>query len=403
MSTPELLIAFSGGLDTSYCVHYLGAECGYRVTTITFDCGGLSDAEQEKIAARSAACGAVAHQVVDMREALCEQVLVPLIRSGYRKGGNYPLCVGAERGLQAEGLALHAVKGGFSAVAHGCTAAGNDQVRFDVTLRARLPEGIEILAPIRDQAPSREEITSRLTAAGIAVSASTTTYSVNTSLWGTTLGGGPLHDPSQPIPQDLRDKVVAEVSASDRELSLTFEDGVPVALDGVAAPLWQLIEQLNVLAAEHGVGRGVHLGDTVLGIKGRIVFEAPGAAVIHLAHRELCKLTLGKWQLFLREQPISLYGQLLHEGLWLDPVMRDIEAYLASEQQVVAGTVTVRLGRGTLELVKLDSPHSRMAGRARYGETGFGWDGRDTQGFARILSLGLVQGSRAQSPNRHDH
>lgn len=389
MSRPRLLLSFSGGLDTSFCVVHLGQD--YEVTTVTFDCGGLDDAERAAIAARSKACGAVAHHLVDLRDALCDRVIMPLLRTGYLKGENYPLCVGSERGLQAEALAKMANEQGFDAVGHGCTAAGNDQVRFDVTLRATLKPGIAIEAPIQTLGPSREESAAALREAGLAVDARTTTYSINTSLWGTTIGGGPLHDPSQPVPRDVRERVVAPEAVTEPpiEVALTFEEGVPVALDGVRMPMPALIEAIDRVGAAHAIGRDVHCGDTVLGIKGRILFEAPAAALLHRAHLELNKLTLGKHQLYLREHLKPLYGQLLHEGLWLDPVMRDVEAYFASEQRVVTGTVVLRLGAGTVELVSIDAPHSRMRGKAKYGERTASWDGRDTEGFSKILGLGL--------------
>lgn len=389
MSKPRLLLSFSGGLDTSFCVVHLGKT--YEVTTVTFDCGGLDDAEREKIAARSKECGAVGHSLVDLRPELCERILTPLLRTGYLKGENYPLCVGSERGLQAAHLARLANEGGFDAVGHGCTAAGNDQVRFDVTLRVLLNPGIVIEAPIRDLGPSREQSAADLAAVGIAVEKKLTTYSINTSLWGTTMGGGPLHDPALPVPTDLRlnVKAAADVTAAPREVRVGFEHGAPVSLDGERLPMWELIERLNALGAEHGLGRDVHCGDTVLGIKGRIVFEAPAAAILHRAHLEIDKLCLGKQQLYLRQHLLPLYGQLLHEGFWLDPVMRDIEAYFASEQSICTGTTTLRLGAGTMELVSIDAPHHRMRGKARYGELGAGWTGRDTDGFSKILALSV--------------
>lgn len=389
MSKPRLLLSFSGGLDTSFCVvHYRDR---YEVTTVTFDCGGLDAAEREAIVARSKECGAVKHMVVDLRQEMCDRILTPLIRTGFLKGENYPLCVGSERGLQAAHLARVANEQGFDAVAHGCTAAGNDQVRFDVTLRARLNEGIENLAPIRDLGPSREESAAALAAVNIHTPPKDTVYSINTSLWGTTMGGGPLHDPALPVPHDLRLRVKApeDVTAARRDLAIHFKGGVPVALDGEAMAMPDLIEALNAIGGEHGIGRDVHTGDTVLGIKGRIVFEAPAAALIHRAHLEIDKLTLSKHQLYLRQHLLPLYGQLLHEGFWLDPVFADIEAYFASEAEVCEGVVTLRLGAGTLDLVSVDAPHSRMKGKAVYGETGNGWTGRDTEGFSKILSLGI--------------
>lgn len=389
MSKPRLLLSFSGGLDTSFCVVNLGEK--YEVSTVTFDCGGLDDAERTKIAERSKECGASSHTLVDLRDELCDRILTPLIRTGFLKGENYPLCVGSERGLQAAHLARLANEGGFAAVGHGCTAAGNDQVRFDVTLRTLLNPGIHIEAPIRDLGPSREESADALRQVGIQTEAKTTTYSVNTSLWGTTMGGGPLHDPAKPVPADLRLKVLAasDVTLPDEIVKIGFEGGRPVSIDGVRMGMPALIEALNDRGASHGLGRDVHTGDTVLGIKGRILFEAPAAALIHRAHLELCKLTLSKQQILLRDHLKPTYGQLLHEGFWLDSVMADIEAYFASEQQVVNGEVGLLLGKGTIELVTVDAPQSRMKGRARYGELGAGWDGRDTDGFSKILAIGL--------------
>lgn len=383
------LLGFSGGLDTSYCVLYL-RELGYEVDTVTFDVGGLTDEDRTRIADRSRQCGAGHHKTVDLRQELCDRVLTPLIRGGMLKGGNYPYCVGAERGLQAEGLAQRAIAGNYDAVAHGSTGAGNDQVRFDVTLRALLPDGVEILTPVRTLGLSRAETTARLEAAGIPVEAKTTQYSVNSSLWGTTLGGGPVLDPAQDIPEDLRHRVLHPNDCSmESVLAIEFEHGLPVSMNGERMALPDLIEGLNELGELHGIGRDVHTGDTVLGIKGRIVFEAPAAALIHLAHRELTKLTLSKWQLYLREQATALYGMLMHEGLWLDPVLRDIEAYLENEQMAVEGHVTLYLGRGWVELRNIDSPNSRMKGKALYGETTGGWDGRDAEGFAKLFGQSL--------------
>lgn len=383
------VLAFSGGLDTSYCVLYLRQELGMEVTSVTFDCGGWTEDDRRRITDRARQCGVAEHRWVDLRSDLCERILKPLIRSGFRKGGNYPFCVSAERGLQAQGLAEAALRGGFDAVCHGSTGAGNDQVRFDVTLRAMLPENVSILTPIRSLSLSREETTRRLEAAGIPVDEKTTVYSINSSLWGTTIGGGPLHDPSQPIPRDVRYGVVdpAEVTLDDENVTIGFDAGVPVSLNGEPLSMVELLERLHRLGGSHGIGRDIHTGDTALGIKGRIIFEAPAAAIIHLAHRELMKVVLSKHQLAHRDSVVSLWGTLLHDGLWLDPVLRDIEAYLECEQQHVSGEVTLRLGKGTLELVSLDSVHSRMKGRARYGETTAGWDGRDAEGFAKIQSL----------------
>ena len=390
MAKKRVLLSFSGGLDTSWCVLHL-LEQGYEVSTVTFDVGGVTDEDREEIRQRAEDCGAQHHRWVDMRERLCDRFVVPLLQSGYRKNGNYPLCVGTERGLQAERLGILAMEGNFDAVAHGCTAAGNDQVRFDVTLRTILPSTVPILAPIRDLGPSREECAEQLKQAGLSVDKKTTEYSINTSLWGTTLGGGVLHNPEEPIPYDIRYKVrpFEETPKEAEEVAIAFHAGIPNSVNGDFLWLPEIIERLNRIGADHGVGRDIHTGDTVLGIKGRVVFEAPGAFLLHRAHDELMRLTLGKRQLQFRVVLANTYGQLMHEGLWLDPMMRDIESYLAHEQRRVNGVVTLRLYRGTVELVRLVSGDSRMNDKIRYGEHGDGWVGRDTEGFARILALGI--------------
>jgi argininosuccinate synthase len=362
----RILLAYSGGLDTSWLVGWLTRERNAAVTTLAVDCGGWSDEERAALATRARALGAVDHRLVDARGELFERVLRWLIAGNVRRGGVYPLSVGAERGLQAEVLARVARAEGFDAVAHGCTAAGNDQVRFEAALATLAPE-LNVLAPVRDLAPSRADQRAWLECENLPVPPAGGTYSINQGLWGLTIGGGTMHGSDQPLPEEAWQWTRG--GTGQRTLTLDFEGGVPVALDGRARTPVELIEALNREAGALGVGRGYHLGDTVLGIKGRIAFEAPAAEVLLAAHRELEKLVLIEDQRFWKDHLGEVYGRRLHAGLFHDPLQRDIEAFLGSSQVRVSGRATVRLEGGAVRVEGVSSPFSLMSvSDARYGE-----------------------------------
>jgi len=384
---PLAALAFSGGLDTSYAVLALRRE-GYDVVTVTVDTGGFSSTELEAIERRARELGAVRHLTLDRRREVYDRFFSFLIRGNVLRGGVYPVAVGAERFVQAEALARAAREQECTAVAHGCTAAGNDQIRFDVALAALAPD-LAILAPIRDGQVSREASTAALAEAGITISPKTTRYSVNAGLVGTTVGGGETHDPWQEIPEDAWTEAgsAVEPGAGDLELVIGFDKGLPTSLDGEALPDIDLIARLDDVALPRGIGRGVHLGDTILGIKGRIGFVAPAATVLIAAHRELEKLVLTKRQADFKNAAGAYYGDLLHEGLYLDPVCRDLEALLEASQTRVAGDARVRLRPGRFEVTGVRSPHSLVHEDARYGEESALWTGRDAAGFARIYGL----------------
>lgn len=381
----RILLAYSGGLDTSFLVAWLTRERGAAVTAVTIDCGGFSAREKKEIAARAVALGAVEHRFVDARAELFDRVLKWLIAGNVRRGEVYTLSVGAERGLQAETLAKLARLEGFDALAHGCTAAGNDQVRFETALAVVAPE-LEVLAPVRDLAPSRGEQRTYLEDAGLPVPPAGGRYSINAGLWGLTIGGGELLDSRDPLPDDqwqwTRNARGTEV------VSIGFEDGRPVTLDGEALDPVTLIERLNRRAGSRGVGRGYHLGDTVLGFKGRIAFEAPAAEVLLTAHRELEKLVLTEDQRFWKDHLGEVYGRRLHQGLHHDPFQRDVEAFFASSQARVTGTVRVRLHSGGALVEGIASPFSLMdASDARYGERAASDSIRGAGlGLARVLA-----------------
>lgn len=405
----SILLAFSGGLDTSFCVPHLRETTGEAVHTVTVDTGGLTAAGRAHVEARARTLGAASHTTVDARTELYDDVLGYLIKGNVLRGGVYPLCVGPERVVQARVLIREAGRLGAVAVAHGSTGAGNDQVRFDTALRlladTELAAPLQILAPIRTLGLGRGDAAAFLRERGFEVDAATTDYSVNRGLWGTTVGGRETHASDGILPDHAWPDTVSPRDAPDEPLRITieFERGLPVGMDGENVTSVGLIERLNELGATHGFGRGVHVGDTILGIKGRVAFEAPAALALIAAHRELEKLVLTRWQLVQKSALGDFYGMLLHEGQYFDPVMRDIEAFLDSTQGRVSGTVTIELFKGALRVLGAASPHDLFdAGVARYGESNALWDGRDAEGFARIHGMQALLAARAASQNAGD-
>jgi argininosuccinate synthase len=400
MSEP-IVLAFSGGLDTSFCVPWLAEAYGRPVLTVTVDTGGLDAAAIAGLAERSRQLGAVDHRLIDGRAAFFERVLRFLIMGNVRRGQVYPVCVGAERGTQAQLVALVARQLGSRTVAHGCTAAGNDQVRFDVALRTLAPE-LEVLAPVRDQPRPRAEQVAYLEARGLPVPAFGAAYSVNRGLWGVTIGGRETLDSVESIPESAwvltRGAFDAGTAGArpPRRLRLGFERGVPVAIDGEALAPVDLIERLEEAARVYGIGRGIHLGETILGIKGRVAFEAPAAEVLLTAHRELEKLTLTGRQQRVKETVAAVYGDLVHEGQHLEPVCRDIEALLLSSQARVSGEVRLLLRTGQAFVEGVSSSASLLAAsRGIYGEAAGEWSAADARGFSRLAALPGMLWARA--------
>ncbi|MCP4871123.1 MAG: argininosuccinate synthase [Proteobacteria bacterium] len=380
------VVAFSGGLDTSFVVCWLRREAGARVVTVTVDTGGFDAAELEYIAARSAELGAEEHVFVDGRQMVYDEHLAYLIKGNVLRGAVYPLCVGAERVVQAREVAAVATAREADVVVHGSTGAGNDQVRFEVAMASLAPT-VRCWSPIRDWNVRRASSAAYLGEQGFPVDASTKDYSINAGLWGVTIGGKETHDPWGYPPEEAWPTTVDPSSAPPEgdEVVISFADGLPVALDGVAMSALDLVEAVRARAAAQGVGRDIHLGDTILGIKGRIAFEASAAAVLIPAHRELEKLVLSGAQRFHKDQLGDLYGAMLHEARHFDPVMRDIEAFLNSSQRTVTGDVRVFLRQGAVQVRGTRSPFSMLAPElARYGEENALWDGRDAEGFSRI-------------------
>jgi argininosuccinate synthase len=403
-SRPRIILAFSGGLDTSFCVLYLKEELKAEVETVTVDTGGFDRAALDQIAERSRALGAARHHTVEARQAVYDQVVSYLIKGNVLKGEVYPLCVAAERVIQAQEIVRVARERGAAAVAHGSTGAGNDQIRFDIAFSVLAPD-LPIHTPIRKEGLSREETTQRLKRHGFETPPRTTRYSINSGLWGTTIGGGEIHDPwSIPDPEAYPSIPTPEsASAPSCTLTLAFREGLPVALDGKPLGGVPLVEQLNHMGAERGYGRGIHLGETALGIKGRIAFEAPAPLILVQAHRELEKLVLTKWQIFWKKVLADFYGQQLHEGLYFDPVLRDIEAFIDRSQHTVSGEARVRIGSGRCEVIGCRSPYSlREAASATYGEGTRDWTGADAAGFAKLLGLSSKIARKALHKNESE-
>ena len=400
-----ILLAFSGGLDTSFCVPWLKDTYGRPVITVTVDTGGIDAAAAKSLAERAKLLGAIEHHQIDAREAYFNQVLKFLIMGNVRRGNLYPLCVGAERVLQAQTIAQMALKLKTKMVAHGCTAAGNDQVRFEVALRTLTPD-LEIIAPVRDRAFKRPEQLRYLQEHQLPIPPFGGAYSVNRGLWGVTIGGKETLTSQGTIPDDawvLSKDAFAQPRTAERH-RIGFEHGVPASLDGAPLSAVAIIEKLESIAGPFGIGRGIHLGDTVIGTKGRVAFEAPAAEVLLTAHRELEKLVLSGKQARIKETVAQPYGDLVHEGQHLDPVCRDIEALLVSSQARVTGEVSVLLRPGSMFVEGVTSPYSLMAAsKGVYGESAGEWTPADALGYSKMLALSGVFYKRAGETKAGGH
>jgi argininosuccinate synthase len=392
-----IVLAYSGGLDTSFLVPWLAETYGRPVITVTVDTGGIDEATARTLAERARALGSIEHHQIDARADYFEQVLRFLIMGNVKRGQLYPLCVGAERVMQAQTIAHMARKLGTNSIAHGCTAAGNDQVRFEVALRTLAPE-LEIIAPVRDRAFKRQEELEYLQKRNLPVPPFGAAYSINRGLWGVTIGGTETLTSKGSIPDNAwvitRDAFTQPKEAERHTIS--FKNGRPVGLDGKSLTPVAVIETLEKLAAPFGIGRGIHLGDTIIGTKGRVAFEAPAAETLLTAHRELEKLVLTGRQQRIKELVAQPYGDLVHEGQLLDPVCRDIEALLLSSQERVTGDVHVLFRPGNLFIEGVESPYSLMAAsKGVYGESVGEWSPADALGFSKIVSLTGVFHHRA--------
>jgi len=387
----KIVLAFSGGLDTSFCVPYLKKKYGSELHTVTVDCLGMTSEQKDELEKKSLELGADSHTTLDGTEQIYSNILAYLIKGNVLRDRTYPLSVGAERFIQAKLIAEYAQEIGADAVAHGSTGAGNDQVRFDVALRVVNPE-LQIITPIREEKFTRDQQVKILKENGFEYSGTKAPYSINAGIWGTTIGGYETLTPNKALPPEAFPELKAPHLFNDdpEEFTITFEKGLPVAVNGEPAAPLTLLQIIKEAAVKHGIGRGMHTGDTILGIKGRIGFEAPVATLVYTAHRELEKQILTKWQRHLKDTLSDYYGMLLHEAQYFDPVMRDIEAFLDSSQETIDGTVNLYLYRGNAFPLGVESANSMMNGKAQYGESSQLWNGEEARAFSKIYGIASI-------------
>ncbi len=379
-----LVLGFSGGLDTTYCVKYLTDEKGYEVHSIIVNTGGFSEDELKKIEAHAYTLGVKTHTTVDAVKGYYDRIIKYLIFGNCLKNNTYPLSVSAERLSQALHIAGHVKKLNASAVAHGSTGAGNDQVRFDMIFHIMIP-GVEIITPIRDLKLSREQEIEYLKSKGVAMNFEKSMYSINKGLWGTSIGGKETLSSKGMLPEEAWPTQVSK--AGSEEVRLGFEKG---ELQTINAKRFnhpsEAIQYLQTIAGPYGIGRDIHVGDTIIGIKGRVGFEAAAPMIILKAHHALEKHVLTKWQLQWKDQLSLFYGNWLHEGQILDPVMRDIEAFFENSQQTVTGVVFVQLMPYRFQVLGIESKYDLMSSRfGKYGEMNTGFTGQDVRGFSKIF------------------
>ncbi len=380
----KVVLGFSGGLDTSYCVKYLTKEKGYEVHSVIVNTGGFNEMELDQIEKHAYALGVKTHTTVDAVKSYYDSIIKYLIYGNVLKNNTYPLSVSAERLSQALHIAEHTKKMQAKAVVHGSTGAGNDQVRFDMIFNIMIP-GVEIITPIRDMQLSREEEIAYLKESGVTMNFEKAAYSINKGLWGTSVGGKETLQSKGILPEEAWPTQVTK--SGSEEVKLEFTKGELVSInDKKFAHPSEAIQYLQTLAGPYGLGRDIHIGDTIIGIKGRVGFEAAAPMVILKAHHALEKHVLTKWQLGWKDQLAQFYGNWLHEGQILDPVMRDIEAFLKNSQENVSGEVFIQMMPYRFQVTGIDSPYDLMSSKfGKYGEMNTGWTGDDVRGFTKIF------------------
>lgn len=389
----KVILAYSGGLDTSYCVKYLQLEKNLEVHCAIVNTGGFTDAELKGIGARAKQMGAASFKVLDYTQEFYQRCLRFLIYGNVLRNNTYPLSVSAERVFQALAIIEYAQKKRVKYIAHGSTGAGNDQIRFDLIFNI-LGSGLEVITPIRDLKLSRQEEVDYLKKHGVEMSWEKAQYSINKGLWGTSVGGKETLTSNQYLPESA---FPSQVTATEpKEITLQFTQGQLTGINNHHyANNVEAIQALSAIASPFGIGRDIHVGDTIIGIKGRVGFEAAAPLLIIKAHHLLEKHTLGKWQQYRKEQMGNWYGMMLHEGQYLDPVMRDIESFLEHTQERVNGTVFIKLYPYRFELHGVDSPHDMMRSKmGQYGEMNNAWSGEDAKGFTKIAAIaGKIYGA----------
>ena len=380
----KVVLAYSGGLDTTFCALHLSKDLGHEIHAVLVNTGGFSTKELQDIEQRAHALGVASFRILDVVQDYYQSVIRYLVYGNVLKNDTYPLSVSAERIVQAKSIAEYAKSIGAEAVAHGSTGAGNDQVRFDMIFQILAPE-VEIITPIRDLKLSRQAEIDYLKTHGVSMNFEKAAYSVNKGIWGTSVGGKETLTSSEFLPEEAWPTPVTE--HEPKEVKLTFVQGQIKGVDGVSyTSSVDAILKLQSLAAPFGIGRDIHVGDTIIGIKGRVGFEAAAPVILIKAHQLLEKHTLTKWQAYWKKQVAEFYGNHLHEGHFLDPVMRNFETFLESTQEQVSGEVRVLLQPYRFTLLGITSDHDLMSAKfGSYGEMNKGYTGEDVKGFTRIL------------------
>jgi argininosuccinate synthase len=379
----KAIIAYSGGLDTSYCLVKYAKDEGMEVHTVIVNTGGFSKEELEKIEKRAYELGSSKHIAIDVTQKYYQECIRFMIYGNVLKNNTYPLSVSAERMFQSIAIAEYAKKENAEYIIHGSTGAGNDQIRFDLAFAVIAPKA-KIITPIRDNKLSRQEEINYLQSKGVEYSWEKAKYSINKGIWGTSVGGVETLTSNQNLPERAYPTQLSETEP--KEIEISFEKGEPVALNGEKMNSVDLIIKLNEMGGAFAIGRDIHVGDTILGIKGRVGFEAPAAYILIKSHHLLEKHTLSRWQQLHKEQIANWYGTLLHEAQYLDPIMRDFEAFLSSSQKRVTGKVKVILHPYRFDLVGVESPYDMMQSKvATYGEENEAWDATDARGFIKIF------------------
>ncbi len=383
MEKERILLAFSGGLDTTFCAVHLAKDRNMEVHSAIVNTGGFHQEQLEQIENHANKLGVSSHAVLDITAEYYDKCVRYMIFGNALRNRSYPLSVSSERTFQAIALVNYAKKQGFKYIAHGSTAAGNDQVRFDLVFQVLAPD-IRVITPIRELKISREDEIEYLQKEGIDLNLSKMKYSINQGIWGTSVGGKETLSSTDELPEEAYPTPMEK--AGSELLTIGFEEGEPVSLNGQIYEPLVVIRELEKLAAPWGAGRDVHVGDTIIGIKGRVGFEASAARIIIDAHLTLEKHVLSRWQLHWKEQIGQWYGMFVHEAQYLEPVMRDLEKFLASSQSNVTGEVTVRLRPYSFSVTGVDSPHDLMnSSFASYGEMNRAWTAEEVDGFTRIL------------------
>src|ERR1051326_5867278 len=381
----KVLLAFSGGLDTTYCAIYLAQEKNLEVHTAIVNTGGFSADELKKIEKHAYALGVKKHYTLDETDTYYKECIRFLVYGNVLRGGVYPLSVSAERVFQSKAIALQAKKIKADFFAHGSTGAGNDQVRFDVIFNILIPE-IKILTPIREMKLSREEEISFLKKHGVKMNFEKALYSINKGLWGTSVGGKETLTSDKSLPEEAYPTQLSKTK--EEELELGFEKGELISVNGKKfSNSVSAIQKVQEIAAPFAIGRDIHIGDTIIGIKGRVGFEAAAPLIIIKAHATLEKHTLTKWQSYWKEQMGNWYGMMLHEGQFFEPVMRNVETFMEGTQKNVTGTVKILLAPYRFSIMGVNSKFDLMSSKfGKYGEMNNAWSGEDVKGFSKIIS-----------------